>query len=534
MFSLPSLRKSAPLIKPVVLANQRPNSVRPVFNQSQDSGSSPLSLLKPSSGGSGSGGDNKSREELLLSLLRSISSGVLIVGSSLGFCCLSHSGVSLADAPSGATWATDANAQFGEAIPQKKSRFLFAEGYRRRVFFNYEKRIRMQSPPEKVFDYFASHRTPAGEVLMTPADLMRALVPVFPPSESNRVRGGFLRGEQVPGELRCPPPQFFMLFDTNNDGLVSFPEYIFFVTLLSIPESSFSVAFRMFDLNNNGWVNSIKYPKKIRMLCLFLLDHLLMICSLLQEIITILIFIINREIDREEFKKVMALMRAQNRQGACHRDGRRLGLKVTEPVENGGLVEYFFGRDGKTCLKHDTFVQFLRDLHDEILKLEFAHYDCKSHGTISAKDFALSLVASADISHINKLLDRVDELNNESHLRDIRITFEEFKNFAELRKRLQSFSLAIFCYGKVNGVLTKKDFQRAASQVCEISITDNVVDIIFHVFDANHDGNLSSDEFVRVLKRREGDNSQPRAGTKGLISCWLSCSTNCSTSKLLL
>ncbi|XP_022731042.1 calcium uptake protein, mitochondrial-like isoform X2 [Durio zibethinus] len=492
MFSLPSLRKSAPLIKPVVLANQRPNSVRPVFNQSQDSGSSPLSLLKPSSGGSGSGGDNKSREELLLSLLRSISSGVLIVGSSLGFCCLSHSGVSLADAPSGATWATDANAQFGEAIPQKKSRFLFAEGYRRRVFFNYEKRIRMQSPPEKVFDYFASHRTPAGEVLMTPADLMRALVPVFPPSESNRVRGGFLRGEQVPGELRCPPPQFFMLFDTNNDGLVSFPEYIFFVTLLSIPESSFSVAFRMFDLNNNG------------------------------------------EIDREEFKKVMALMRAQNRQGACHRDGRRLGLKVTEPVENGGLVEYFFGRDGKTCLKHDTFVQFLRDLHDEILKLEFAHYDCKSHGTISAKDFALSLVASADISHINKLLDRVDELNNESHLRDIRITFEEFKNFAELRKRLQSFSLAIFCYGKVNGVLTKKDFQRAASQVCEISITDNVVDIIFHVFDANHDGNLSSDEFVRVLKRREGDNSQPRAGTKGLISCWLSCSTNCSTSKLLL
>lgn len=28
--------------------------------------------------------------------------------------------------------------------------------------------------------------------------------------------------------------------------------YIFFVTLLSIPESSFSVAFKMFDLDNNG------------------------------------------------------------------------------------------------------------------------------------------------------------------------------------------------------------------------------------------------------------------------------------------
>lgn len=152
----------------------------------------------------------------------------------------------------------------------------------------------------QVFEYFASVRTPSGEVFMTPADLMRAVVAVFPPSGSNRVREGFLRGERVPGELHCSPSKFFMLFDTNNDGLISFPEwvldvflkivyelyshltnlkessnashwdywnmntktfcsifnyrYIFFVTLLSIPELSFSVAFKMFDLNNNGFV----------------------------------------------------------------------------------------------------------------------------------------------------------------------------------------------------------------------------------------------------------------------------------------
>ena len=88
MFSLPSLRKSSTLIKPV-LANQHSNSVRPVFNQSQDSGSSSPSFLKPSFGGSGSS-EKKNGEELLLLLLRSISSGVLIVGSSLGFCYLSH------------------------------------------------------------------------------------------------------------------------------------------------------------------------------------------------------------------------------------------------------------------------------------------------------------------------------------------------------------------------------------------------------------------------------------------------------------
>lgn len=327
---------------------------------------------------------------------------------------------------------------------------------------------------------------------MTPADLMRAVVPVFPPSESNRVREGYLRGERRPGELHCAPSSFFMLFDTNSDGLISFAEYIFFVTLLSIPESNFEVAFKMFDLDNNG------------------------------------------EIDREEFKKVMALMRTQNRQGAQHRDGMRVGLKVADSVENGGLLEYFFGNDGETCLKHSKFVDFLRNLHDEILRLEFAHYDHKKCGTISAKDFALSMVASADISHINKFLDRVDVLDQEQHLRDKRVTYEEFRDFAELRTKSQTFTLAIFSHGKVMGLLTKPDFQRAASQVCGISLTDNVVDVIFHVFDTNCDGSLSSNEFVRVLQRRESDNSQPREpGFKGLVSCWLNC-TKCSSAKVLV
>lgn len=73
---------------------------------------------------------------------------------------------------------------------------------------------------------------------------------------------------------------------------------------------------------------------------------------------------VNREIVKQEFKKMMALMRSQNRQGANHRNGRRLG--VTASIENGGLVEYFFGKDGNTCLQHERFVQFLRQLHDEV------------------------------------------------------------------------------------------------------------------------------------------------------------------------
>lgn len=58
------------------------------------------------------------------------------------------------------------------------------------------------------------------------------------------------------------------------------------------------------------------------------------------------------------------------------------------------------------------------------MRLEFAHYDFKSCGTISTKDFALSMVASADLNHINKLLDRVDDMANKPHLKESCITYE--------------------------------------------------------------------------------------------------------------
>lgn len=39
---------------------------------------------------------------------------------------------------------------------------------------------------------------------------------------------------------------------TNSTVDIIFCRYIFFVTLLSIPETSFSIAFKMFDIDNSG------------------------------------------------------------------------------------------------------------------------------------------------------------------------------------------------------------------------------------------------------------------------------------------
>ncbi|MFS7985311.1 putative calcium uptake protein/3 [Helianthus anomalus] len=74
----------------------------------------------------------------------------------------------------------------------------------------------------------------------------------------------------------------------------------------------------------------------------------------------------------EEFKKVLALMQSHNRQGVINKRGHRTGLRVGGCVENGRLVHFFFGEDGNQRLQHDKFVQFLRDLHDEMIWLEFS------------------------------------------------------------------------------------------------------------------------------------------------------------------
>jgi calcium uptake protein 1, mitochondrial len=50
-----------------------------------------------------------------------------------------------------------------------------------------------------------------------------------------------------------PSCELFCLYlDDDGNGLISWSEYSFFVTLLLTPEEDFEVAFKMFDADGNG------------------------------------------------------------------------------------------------------------------------------------------------------------------------------------------------------------------------------------------------------------------------------------------
>jgi hypothetical protein len=65
---------------------------------------------------------------------------------------------------------------------------------RRRVFFKYEKRVREFSTLEKIFEYFSTAREEDGTQAMNARDLVRSIVPTYPPHNSQMERGGYLDG----------------------------------------------------------------------------------------------------------------------------------------------------------------------------------------------------------------------------------------------------------------------------------------------------------------------------------------------------
>lgn len=82
----------------------------------------------------------------------------------------------------------------GDGVVADTGMKLLPLAMRQRIFFKYEKRIRDLSTLEKIYEYFATHEH-NGVKVMTSQDVVRALVPTYPPVGSKVERAGFLDGE---------------------------------------------------------------------------------------------------------------------------------------------------------------------------------------------------------------------------------------------------------------------------------------------------------------------------------------------------
>jgi Ca2+-binding EF-hand superfamily protein len=300
------------------------------------------------------------------------------------------------------------------------------------VMDNYENRLREMSAPEKVFGYFASVTREDGQQYMTVADFLRSITPFWSAGEGD---GDLVRLERF---------RYLKMADVDGDGLISFDEYIVFITLLSIPVRDFEIAFNMFDLDRNG------------------------------------------TLDIGEFRRVLKIMRDKNPFGRA---------QLTSQVENSGLIEHFFGADGAGALRFETFSGFLHGLRGEILEAKFEHV-ARGRTQITAAEFGQFAVSYARTRYLPRLKAR---LASGAPIAG-QVSFEDFRNFHKLLERMDKLEAAMHLMLKKGEGFSRDDFSRAAEVVVGVPQAPVVIDVLYRIFDDNDDDHLSPDEFVSVMR----------------------------------
>ncbi|KAF4030752.1 EF-hand domain pair [Phytophthora infestans] len=259
------------------------------------------------------------------------------------------------------------------------------------------------------------------------------------------------------------PKTFFDLVDADGDGLINYPEYMFFRTLLAIPERQFELAFKMFDADDNG------------------------------------------ELDHREFKQIMELMRLRTPAG---RQDRSLH------DDDVPIFKHLFGELATRSLSYDDFCAFRRELKQEIMRIQISfppYYDVDGDRTLSPREFGMFLVSHVDQRHIEQWVERVDKLQHLSG----HITEQEFMDFNVFLEHLDELKVAMDLVMQAHGV-DKEQFQRATRAAVRASkntkpVTALQIDILFALFDLDGDGHLSTKEFIEVMQtRKDSGFTEPR------------------------
>ncbi|KAJ8298204.1 hypothetical protein KUTeg_024735 [Tegillarca granosa] len=161
-----------------------------------------------------------------------------------------------------------------------------------------------------------------------------------------------------------------------------------------------------------------------------------------------------------------------------------------EPIHDTTLLRHFFGPKGKDVLKFNDFANFMENLQDEVLEIEFMEFS-RGMATISEEDFARILLryTMLDKGDIETCINRG-------------LSFKEFKEFCQFLNSLDDFAIAMKMYTYAQQPVSKEQFQRAVKVCTGNVLSPHLVNTVFQIFDEDGDGHLSHKEFISIMKDR--------------------------------
>ncbi|XP_061097815.1 calcium uptake protein 2, mitochondrial isoform X1 [Conger conger] len=259
----------------------------------------------------------------------------------------------------------------------------------------------------------------------------------------------------------------------GDNGLISYTEYLFLLTILTKPHTGFQIAFKMLDVDGN--------------------EH----------------------VERKEFLKLKNIIGKRKEKVQKESAHKRFSDDDSDDV-NTTLQAFFFGKMGKYKLQYKEFCRFMEDLQAEVQEMEFLQFS-KGMDTMRREDFA------------EWLLYYTNAEDNEAYWENMRkripagqsISFQEFKSFCLFTNNLEDFAFSVKMISEANRPIGMAEFKRAVKIATGNELSENVLDTVFKIFDLDGDNRLSHKEFIGVMNDRilRGLKVQHQHGITGYWRC---------------
>lgn len=323
-------------------------------------------------------------------------------------------------------------------------------------------------------------------IYMTPMDFLDSLTFDAP---RERVYRRMLKQKNVKAMLEHTPPlrkedKNFMR-NLGENGIISYAEYMFLLTLLTKSKHGFEIAFTMFDKDNNGRIEKHEF---------------LLVCALVSALRSTRRSDVESEhcdLDIPELEyliKQFGLHIHPNQSAPFEKSDEEVSAQVTT------IQLHLFGRSGAETLSLSQLQMFYNSLQKEVVEMEFNEFS-RGKSEISPVDFARLLLRYSVVRH-EDYARYIRRMKERSLPDDKGITLEQFETLSLFLNNLDDFTAAVRLYTASDISVSQNEFIRAVRAATSLDLDEYVVELIYRIFDANQDNRLSYSEFIGIMNDR--------------------------------